>query len=393
MTDPNPRPIVLNPTPTEEHPPAVGIAQPPRRRIGTIVLAVLGFAVLIVIVFVVAIYLFAVLGPQVLVYSIILAAIPLVVVLFFIRWIDRWEPEPRGALLFAFLWGAAASVFIALVFSSISQNYQAAAGLTKTAAAQFFSAVIQAPIVEETAKGFGILLLLWALRHTFDGPVDGVVYGATIGIGFAFTENLQYFGLAIIDDHGLGGDVAQTFILRAILSPFAHVMFTSCTGLALGFAARNSSRIGSLWYFIGGLIPAVFFHAFWNSASYWATNWFGYYFFIQVPLFIVAIVGVARLRRHEQLLTYRRLSEYAAVGWFSEGEVNLLSTGAGRRSGLAWAKRNGIGRQYKRFIADATKLAFTRERLVTGKDRIGATQDEAALLAAITADRQALAGR
>jgi RsiW-degrading membrane proteinase PrsW (M82 family) len=393
MTDPNPRPIVLNPTPTEGHPPAVGIGQPPRRRIGTVVLAVLGFAVLIVIVFVVAIYLFAVLGPQVLVYSILLAAIPLVIVLLFIRWIDRWEPEPRGALLFAFLWGAAASVFIALVFSSISQNYQAAAGITKTAAAQFFSAVIQAPIVEETAKGFGILLLLWVLRHTFDGPVDGVVYGATIGIGFAFTENLQYFGLAIIDDHGLGGEVAQTFILRAILSPFAHVMFTSCTGLALGFAARNSSRIGALWYFIGGLIPAVFFHAFWNSASYWATNWFGYYFFIQVPLFIVAIIGVARLRRHEQLLTYRRLSEYAAVGWFSAGEVNLLSTGAGRRSGLAWAKRNGIGRQYKRFIADATKLAFTRERLVTGKDRIGATHDEAALLAAITADRQALAGR
>jgi RsiW-degrading membrane proteinase PrsW (M82 family) len=380
-------------------------AEPRRRSALTIVLGIIGFAVLFGMVFLVAAYLFAVLGPRTLFLSLLLAIVPLVIVLYFIRWIDRWEPEPRLALLFAFLWGAAASVGIALVFSSVSQQFQQAAGIAQTAQAQFFASVIQAPIVEESAKGFGILLLLWALRHTFDGPVDGLVYGATIAIGFAFTENLQYFGLAIITDHGLGGDVAQTFVLRAILSPFAHVMFTACTGFALGLAARRTGRIGAIGYFIAGLIPAALLHAFWNSANYWATNWLGYYFFVQVPLFVLGIVMVVSLRRHEQKLTHERLTEYAAAGWFTPGEVNLLSTGAGRRFAIARANRSGLGRQYRRFVSDATQLAFARERIVSDvtrdlvagrpvdappRSRRRALRDESALLAAITADRAAL---
>jgi len=361
------------------------------RSAGTIVLAAIGFVVVSIVILLVAWYLLAVLGPMALLVALVLATIPLVGVLLFIRWIDRWEPEPRGALLFALLWGAGASVLIALVFSGVTQYYEARAGLSGSGVAAFFETVVQAPIIEEFAKGLGILLILWVMRRTFDGPVDGVVYAATIAVGFAFTENLQYFGLAINEDGGLGGDVAQTFLLRAILSPFAHVMFTACTGVLLGLAARRTSRLGAIGYFILGLVPAVLLHSFWNSAGYWATDWFRYYFVVQVPLFLIAIAGITRLRRHEQRLTRARLSEYAAVGWFTGSEVNLLSTAAGRQRALAWASRHGLGPAYRRFVRDATKLAFARERLVNGRDGIGASLDEAALLASIVQDRRALA--
>ncbi|TXN31469.1 PrsW family intramembrane metalloprotease [Lacisediminihabitans profunda] len=364
---------------------------PVRRGAGTIVLAILGFLVLSVLLVAVAGYLVRVLGPGTLAISLVLASIPLVIVLLGIRWIDRWEPEPRGALLFAFLWGAAASISIALVFSGITQYYEAAAGIPRSAGSEFFAAVFQAPVVEEFAKGLGILLVFWAMRRTFDGPVDGVVYGATIAIGFAFTENLQYFGLAIIEDRGFGSDIVQTFLLRAILSPFAHVMFTACTGLALGLAARRASGLGAVGYFIAGLIPAILLHAFWNSAGYWATDWFRYYFLVQVPLFALAIVGVARLRRHEQNLTRERLAEYAAVGWFTPTEVGLLSTAAGRRQAIAWASRFGLRPQYVRFVRTATRLAFTRQRVISGRGSIGAGLDESDLLAELSANRRALA--
>lgn len=368
-----------------------GVTRPVRRSTGTILLAALGFVVLTIVILLVAWYLLVVLGPTALLVALVLAAIPLAGVLLFIRWIDRWEPEPRGALLFALLWGAGASVLIALVFSGVTQHYEALAGLTGSGVAAFFETVVQAPVIEEFAKGLGILLILWVMRRTFDGPVDGVVYAATIAIGFAFTENLQYFGLAINQDGGLGGDVAQTFLLRAILSPFAHVMFTACTGVLLGLAARRTGRLGAIGYFLLGLVPAVLLHAFWNSAGYWATDWFRYYFVVQVPLFLLAIAGVTRLRRHEQRLTHARLSEYAAVGWFTPSEVNLLSTAAGRRMATGWAARHGLGRPYRTFVQNATKLAFTRERLVNGRDGIGAGLDEAALLASIVQDRRALA--
>jgi len=383
--------IAATEDPVVEQPGQVPITRPVRRSTATVVLASLGFIVLSIVILLVAWYLLVVLGPTALLVALVLATIPLVGVLLFIRWIDRWEPEPRGALLFALLWGAGASVLIALIFSGVTQHYEALAGLTGSGVASFFETVVQAPIVEESAKGLGILLILWVMRRTFDGPVDGVVYAATIAVGFAFTENLQYFGLAIKQDGGLGGDVAQTFLLRAILSPFAHVMFTACTGVLLGLAARRTGRVGAIGYFALGLLPAVVLHAFWNSASYWATDWFRYYFVVQVPLFVLAIAGITRLRRHEQRLTHARLSEYAAVGWFTESEVNLLSTAAGRQRAIGWAARHGLGRQYRVFVHNATRLAFARERLVTGRGGIGASLDEGATLAAIGDDRRALA--
>ncbi len=384
--------VAVNAEPVVEPAGRPGIRTSRRQNGVVIVLAVLGFVVLSVILVIVILYLFAVLGPTALLYASLLASFPLAIVLLGIRWIDRWEPEPRPVLFFAFLWGAAAAVFIALVFSGLTQAFEAKNGIGTSAGAMFFESVIQAPIIEESAKGIGILILLWVMRSHFDGPIDGIVYGATIAIGFAFTENLQYFGLAIIDDKGLGVGVGETFLLRAVLSPFAHVMFTSATGLLLGIAATRTSRFGAIGYFLIGLIPAVLLHAFWNSASYWATNWFVYYLFIQVPLFALAITGIVFLRRHEQQLTRHRLAEYAAAGWFTAGEVDQLSTAAGRRQGVAWAARNNLKRPYKALVLDATRLAFAREKLVNGKDRIGPSRTEAELLEAIVADRAALAG-
>jgi RsiW-degrading membrane proteinase PrsW (M82 family) len=378
--------ITPNSDPVLERPGQVIVTEPPRREGRAVGLAVAGFIVVSLLVVAVLLYLFAVLGPAALLYAAILAAIPLVIVLLGIRWIDRWEPEPRVVLLFAFLWGAAAAIFIALVFSGLTQAYVARHGIGKSGA-DFFESVVQAPIVEELAKGIGILLIFLVVRKYFDGPIDGIVYGATIAVGFAFTENLQYFGLAIVDNSGVG----QTFLLRAVLSPFAHVMFTSCTGLLIGLAARHSNRIGVFGYFIAGLIPAMLLHAFWNSATYWASDWYVFYFLVEVPLFVLAIIGVVRLRRHEQRITQQRLAEYAAVGWFTSSEVNQLATPAGRRQVVAWAKSHGLRRQYRRFVQDATHLAFTRQRLISGKDRIGARRYEADLLDAVVADRKQLA--
>jgi RsiW-degrading membrane proteinase PrsW (M82 family) len=383
--------VIANRHPVVEDPMQVPVTHPVRRRAGTIALAVIGFVVLSVGVLVVAWYLLVVLGPAALLAAVVLATVPLVTVLLFIRWIDRWEPEPRGGLLFAFLWGAGVAVLIALTFSGITQFFEARAGLRGSGVAAFFETVVQAPLVEEAAKGFGILLLLWGIRRTFDGPVDGVVYAATIAVGFAFTENLQYFGQAINQDGGVGGVVAQTFVLRAILSPFAHVMFTACTGLALGIAARRTGALGAIGYFVLGLIPATILHSLWNSAAYWATDWFSYYLLVQVPLFIIGIAIVAALRRHEQRLTRERLAEYASVGWFTPSEVNLLSTGEGRRRAMAWATRNGLGPQYRRFVRDATSLAFARERLVNGRQTIGSNEEEGVLLSRLTDDRRAIA--
>ena len=71
---------------------------------------------------------------------------------------------------------------------------------------------MQAPLVEEVAKGLGVLLIYAFSRAHFDGPVDGLVYAATVAAGFAFTENILYFGVALVE--GGAEELGATFVMR-----------------------------------------------------------------------------------------------------------------------------------------------------------------------------------
>lgn len=342
-----------------------------------IVAIVLGFVALGL-----AVYFLAFLGPIASVVSAVLALVPLAVVVAAIRIIDRWEPEPRGLVVFALLWGAVASVAVAL-----------GVGLVVSVVAPWLpetvSSVVQAPIVEEIAKGAGVLLLFVAARRAFDGPVDGVVYGALVGAGFAFTENILYFGDSLLTGGAEGA--AFTFFLRGILSPFAHVMFTAATGYALGLAARSGARGGAAFgRWTVGVLCAIGLHALWNGSAAMA-DFFVLYVTLQVPLFAAFIVGIVLLRREEARLTRARLADYAAVGWFSPAEVDMLATRGGRSRALAWARSLPGDRvsAMRRFIAEATSLAAARQRVVSGRDPRAAA-DERVYLERATRARQAV---
>ncbi|MBX9718650.1 MAG: PrsW family intramembrane metalloprotease [Microbacteriaceae bacterium] len=360
---------------------------PRRSNAGLLVAAVIGFILLALVMLFVLAYLFVGLGPAGVIIGGIMALVPLTIVFWGIRWIDRWEPEPRGALVFAFLWGAGVSVLIALIVDAEIQNVIAAAGLGEFGA-EFFGAAIQAPIVEEAGKGLGVLLLFVAVRRHFDGPVDGIVYAAWVAGGFAFTENILYFGSELVS----GGSPVEVFFIRGIMSPFAHVMFTAFIGAAIGFAAQRPGRFRGVIAFVIGLIPAVLLHAFWNGALFFVTDFYGYYLLVQVPMFLVAVWLVTLLRRQERRVTAERLAEYAQVGWFHPDEVAMLASPGGRRTAMAWARSRGVGPPMKAFIRDATRLAYARHRILGDRDSIGAQADEAELLQRVAASRHALRG-
>ncbi|WEK59555.1 MAG: PrsW family intramembrane metalloprotease [Candidatus Microbacterium colombiense] len=324
------------------------------------------------------------LGPLASVIGLVLALIPLTIVFLGVRMIDRWEPEPKRLVFFAIAWGAIAAVGLTLLVD---------VGITLLVGPRddVLTAVIQAPIVEEFWKGLGVFLVFLVARRAFDGPVDGVVYGALVGAGFAFTENIQYFAISLIE--GGGEELTVTFVVRALLSPFAHAMFTSLTGFAIGLAARRHASAGTAAAAgLLGLLGAVVLHGLWNGSATFA-DFFVLYFTLQVPLFVGFILGIIALRREEARLTRARLGEYAAAGWFTPEEVTMLATPAGRKTGLAWAAQlRGDRRPLMReFIKDATALASVRQRAVTGRDPLAA-DDERALLIRTRATRAALLG-
>jgi RsiW-degrading membrane proteinase PrsW (M82 family) len=331
-------------------------------------------------------YFLSAIGPDASIIGMVLAVIPLIGILFAVRIIDRWEPEPRGLLFLAVAWGAVAAVGIAL---GVDLAVTIALGVDDSPARDAFMAVVQAPIVEEFAKGLGVYIIFLIGRRAFDGPVDGVVYGALVGAGFAFTENIQYFAIAFLE--GGVADVSATFFVRGILSPFAHVMFTSITGFALGLAARRGASAGAaLGPWLLGMAGAIGLHALWNASAVFG-DFFVLYLTLQVPLFVGFILGIIALRREEARLTRARLGDYAAAGWFTPQEVEMLATGSGRRAALAWAGglRGDRTKIMRGFIADATALAAARQRAISGRDA-NARDDERSLLTRTAAARAAM---
>ena len=120
--------------------------------------------------------------------------------------------------------------------------------------------------------------------------------------------------------------------MRGLMSPFAHVMFTATLGVCVGYAARNGGTLMVLGAWVVGLVPAMFLHGLWNSTSFLGGNFFIVYVVLQVPLFIMFILGIILLRRSEAKLTRKRLSDYVPSGWFTQQEVPMLATGAGPAS-------------------------------------------------------------
>lgn len=317
--------------------------------------------------------------------AVLLALVPLMIVLAAVWWIGRWEPEPPGLLAAAFLWGAGLATVGSLVITT-SASLLVASSTGNRSGTELFSAVVVAPIVEESTKALGVLIVFLLRRRTFSGPVDGIVYACVVAGGFAFAENILYFVRA--DDY-----LVATFIMRGLFSPFAHVTFTACTGLAIGMSARRRSPAAWVWMTPIGLVCAITLHAIWNGVIA-SGNPLVMFVLVSVPVFIVSMGIVAWLRWAERMTMRSRLDDYARAGWFAPAEVQMLTTGKGRRLGRRWAVSRGPQAVHAMavFQKTAAELAQLRQQAVDGHAQADFSAKESELLDRITLARRTFLG-
>lgn len=191
--------------------------------------------------------------------SAILVAIPTYWYARLVRSIDRFEQEPTKYLIVAFLWGMLPAALIALVLQllfslPVSVIWGEEASLTTTA-------IVFAPITEELAKGLAVAAVYLWRRREFDGWVDGIVYGSTVGFGFAYIENIIYLaGTESLDDW------VRLFFLRVIIFGFLHGFYSSLIGIGFGLARHASSPSRALWSIALGWTAAIVTHAVHNAS-------------------------------------------------------------------------------------------------------------------------------
>jgi protease PrsW len=283
----------------------------------------------------------------------VVAFVPLPFYIGMALWLDRFEPEPRALLAMAFLWGTS----VAIVVSGILN------GVMDAAVGEWESSVVTAPLIEEALKGYILYRFYRRRKDEFDGVIDGIIYAAMVGLGFAFAENVDYYGRALAKEGTAG--LAITFTLRGVIAAFSHPLFTSVTGIGLGLARQSSRRWVQRLAPPAGLAGAVALHGLWNAGASAGLVFFAVYAVIMMPALLALLVVVAVALRFEGRIIRVHLAGEAASGLFTAAEYGQLCSVRGRLHASSSAFRHGGfegWRKQREYHRAASELAFLRRR-------------------------------
>ncbi len=195
------------------------------------------------------------------------AVVQTVVFIVLLRLVDPYEREPLSLVALMAMWGAIGATTLSAV-GNIAIRHALPEDL-----ATVFGRAIYAPVVEESAKGIAliafVLVSVWLKGRfgmpRFEGVTDGIVYGAAIGLGFAFTEDVLYLLTGAAQEGLREGFV--TYLARRDffgLAMFHHALYTAVFGVGIGLATWSRSRVRMLFP-IAGLLLGIILHAFNNG--------------------------------------------------------------------------------------------------------------------------------
>jgi RsiW-degrading membrane proteinase PrsW (M82 family) len=302
--------------------------------------------------------------------SLLAGVIPTVIYTAMIWWFDRYEKEPLWLLGVTFMWGAIPAIILSLIVEIILGIPVSVLGEGLLADVVESGGV--APVIEEMAKAVALLGLFVFLRREFDNVLDGIIYGALVGFGFAMTENVLYFLSSLFT--GGWAEWGIVVFLRAIVFGLNHAFFTSLTGAALGFA-RLSRVAWEKWLVpLFGLGLAIAFHAIHNIGASLAelscltiffsfvTDWGG--------VLVVFVVILLAAQQEKGWIT-QELKEEVTSGVLSQADY-ALTVSYRRRFTASWEALLRPSwqrwRQLSRLFHLATELAFKKYQLRTAGD-------------------------
>jgi protease PrsW len=295
--------------------------------------------------------------------------------------LDLYEREPLSLVVGALIWGAVAATTLA-GFANEGWGF-VVARIGGPEFASRWTAALTAPLTEEILKVAGVVLIALIAVDEIDDVMDGFVYGAMVGLGFAVVEDVLYF-IAIFG--GTPSGVLAGFYVRVISSGlYGHVLYTGLSGMGIAYfvsrrhEATRAKRIGvALLLFL----VAVFGHFLWDSPL---LNFFPGHLntvgdWLQIPLaaaikgipllvFVIVMVKLAR-RRERGWLELALASEVGSAALTRQELGILLDPPARRRSRRDMRTRAGEGaaRLLRRLQREQINLAMVRTRVELDDD-------------------------
>lgn len=180
--------------------------------------------------------------------------------------LDLFEREPPTVRAAAMCWGGLAAVAFAMFANDAA--LVVLAELTDAQWARTWGPSIVGPLNEEWLKAMGVVMLVLIVREHFDRSIDGLIYGALVGLGFQVVENLTYaIKYAVMNPNSdLTGALTVTFTRVLVAGPWSHPLYTGAAGLGIAFfVTQTRRRLTTRWGVMIGLYAlALAMHGLWN---------------------------------------------------------------------------------------------------------------------------------
>ncbi|MEZ6187844.1 MAG: PrsW family glutamic-type intramembrane protease [Planctomycetota bacterium] len=325
--------------------------------------------------------------PKVLLIATCFGLVPAIPYLGLIKLLDRNNQIPWRNVLGCLVWGGTIGCGVALLVNGLAR--EALTALFVPDVARGTTAAFVSPVIEELVKGLGVGVLIWILHDEFDNALEGLVLGATCGLGFALVENALIYHVRFLT---YGGEEAlwtygtYRTLVNALIG---HPVYTAMFGAGLGFMRETSRARRRRWLFAGGgLLLAITLHLVWNWAAIFLTQQLqdvrsvvalaittGVFGGLGL-LFFCSAYAIAASRERHVLLTY--LEEEQAQGFVQPEEYASFRSLFGReRWELAGLASYGVRvyRLRRRLRAAQVELALRKWHLAKGDQARGTEVD------------------
>ncbi len=218
-----------------------------------------------------------------------IALAPVLIIIFYMYFRDKYEKEPVGLLLIALTTGALIVIPIIFVEMFLIELVGTVDGLTKAA----YHAFIVAATTEEIFKFVALFILIW-WNANFNENFDGIVYAVFVSLGFAAVENVLY-----VLENGIG-----VGLLRAFTAVPAHALF----GIAMGYyfgLAKFTPKTGK--YLTLALLFPIFLHGVYDFILMSEND---YLLLLFIPFIIYLwIIGFSKMNRHSDTSVFKQQGE------------------------------------------------------------------------------------
>ncbi|GAA2843283.1 hypothetical protein Acy02nite_67610 [Actinoplanes cyaneus] len=299
----------------------------------------------------------------------------------FVQELDFFEREPAGLLVLAFSWGGLVATSVSIPGSTAVENLIAKLGSPGLAAD--WGAALAGPTVEEIAKTLGVIAVVLIARSQVNSVLDGVVYGAMVGLGFQIVEDIV-FAIGAVALAGQGDQVQPvitTFLVRGFLAGvWSHTLFGALAGAGIGYlvVSTDRGRPRRVATAALALFGAWASHVLWNSPLFreglgnGAVALLAVLVFKGLPPLVLILMLVRRAHDREAEYYVARLQGLDDPEVITEGELRALGSGSRR----AAARRHAAEKAGREARATVRRLQRAQARLAVELSRASEQTDQ-----------------